>query len=172
MLLAVGLIASALFVVIRLINVYGDPVPWSSQATPVATFLSFMNLTKYPPSLLYLLMTLGPTLVILALTDRIDGRSLWQRICITFGRVPMFYYILQWLVAHSFGVLLGYLAGVNVSYLFVGLLEMGQQAPPGHGFPLWVVYAAWITGLILLYPLCLWYGNYKRRNKHWLLSYL
>ena len=117
-------------------------------------------------------MTLGPAFLVLAVTDRIDGKAIWQRVCITFGRVPMFYYILQWLVAHSFGVILAYLAGTDISYLFLALFDMGQAAPPGHGFSLWVVYAVWVTGLILVYPLCLWYGNLKRRNKHWLLSYM
>ncbi len=172
LLLSLGLALSGLFIFIRLINVYGDPAPWKYFETPTATFLSFLNTTKYPPSLLYLLMTLGPALLVLALADRIDGKAVWQRVCITFGRVPMFYYILQWLTAHTFGVLLAYLAGVDVSYLFLGILQMGQAAPPGHGFPLWVVYVAWITGLILIYPLCSWYSGYKRRNKHWLLGYL
>jgi len=70
------------------------------------------------------------------------------------------------------GVISNYLAGVDVSYLFKNLLEMAQSAPPGHGFPLWVVYVAWILGLIILYPLCRWYGDLKRRNKSWWLSYL
>ena len=172
LLLRLGLFASGLFILLRLINVYGDPVAWKYFETPVATFLSFLNTTKYPPSLLYLLMTLGPAIIVLGLTDRIDGKAIWQRVCITFGRVPMFYYILQWFAAHSFGVMIGYLAGVDVSYLFVGLFEMGQKAPPGHGFPLWVVYAVWFTGLVILYPLCHWYGNVKRRSKHWVFSYL
>ncbi|NOT48578.1 MAG: DUF1624 domain-containing protein [Acidobacteria bacterium] len=172
LLLKLGLAATALFVVIRLINVYGDPVIWKYFATPVATVLSFLNTTKYPPSLLFLLMTLGPALLVLALADRIDGNAIWQRVCITFGRVPMFYYILQWIVAHLSGVLLGYFAGVDVGYLFLALLDMGRAAPPGHGFSLVVVYAVWITGLIILYPLCSWFANVKKRNKHWALSYL
>ncbi len=172
MLLQLGAICTALFVIIRVINFYGDPVPWTSQADAAATFLSFLNTTKYPPSLLFLLMTIGPALLVLAFTDGIDGRSLWQRVCITFGRVALFYYLLQWLVAHGFAVVLGYLAGKDVSYLFLGLFEMGQAAPPGHGFPLWVVYVAWLTGLIILYPLCLYYGRLKGRSKHWLFSYL
>jgi uncharacterized membrane protein len=171
-LLVLGIITTVLFVVIRCVNVYGDPVPWSPQSSPLFTFLSFLNTTKYPPSLLFLLMTLGPGMIVLSLTDAIDGKAVWQHVAIVFGRVPLFFYLLQWLVAHSMGVVLNYLAGVDVSYLFKNLLEMGQSAPPGHGFPLWVVYAAWIAGLIILYPLCKWYGNLKRRNKHWLLSYL
>lgn len=172
LLLILGLLATGLFVVVRLINIYGDPVPWSVQGNPAATFLSFLNTAKYPPSLLFLLMTLGPALLVLVLTDRTDGSSVWERVCIIFGRVPFFFYILQWLFAHGAGVLLGYMAGKDVSYLFLGLSEIGQAAPPDHGFPLWVVYAVWIAGLIILYPLCAWFAGVKRRNKHWLLSYL
>ena len=171
-LLIVGAGATVLFVVIRGINIYGDPAPWSSQSSPLFTFLSFLNTTKYPPSLLFLLMTLGPAIFVLYLTDGLDGKAAWQRIGIVYGRVPMFYYILQWVVAHGSGVLLGLLAGVNVSYLTKDIFSMGQAAPPGHGFPLWVVYAVWITGLLILFPLCYWYGEYKRRKKLWILSYL
>lgn len=167
-----GAVMTVLFFALRLINTYGDPVPWQYQATSVATLLSFFNVTKYPPSLLFLLMTLGPALIVLSLTDRIEGKAIWQRVCITFGRVPMFYYLLQWLFAHTSAVLLAYLAGVDVSYLFKNLLEMGQAAPPGYGFSLAVVYAVWIAGLIILYPICRWWGGVKQRNKHWLLSYL
>jgi uncharacterized membrane protein len=172
LLFKLGFAVTILFVVVRLINVHGDPVPWRYFETSVATFLSFLNTTKYPPSLLFLLMTLGPALLVLALTDRIDGKAIWQRVGIVFGRVPMFYYLLQWLFAHTAGIALAYFGGIDISYLFKNLFEMGQSAPPGHGFRLRVVYAVWITGLILLYPLCAWYGEYKRRNKHWLLSYL
>jgi len=172
MLFAIGGVATVLFVAVRLINVYGDPLPWKYHDNSVATVLSFFNTTKYPPSLLYLLMTLGPALVVLALTDRVDGKAVWQRISITFGRVPMFYYILQWFMAHSMGVAISYFAGKDIAYFFGGLLQMGEKAPPDYGFSLGVTYAAWIGGLILLYPLCWWYGNLKRRSKHWVFSYL
>lgn len=171
-LLKLGIAATALFIVLRLINLYGDPAPWSVQGDATFTLLSFLNTTKYPPSLLFLLMTLGPSLVLLSVADRIGGNAIWERICITFGRVPMFFYILQWFTAHGFGVVLGYLAGVNVSYMFANPLEMSQTAPPGHGFSLGVTYLAWFAGLAILYPLCLWWGKLKQRKKHWLLSYL
>lgn len=172
LLFALGGAATFLFVLIRSINVYGDPVPWKYQDSSVATVLSFFNTTKYPPSLLFLLMTLGPSFLVLALTNRIDGRAFWQRISITFGRVPMFYYVLQWFTAHGMGIVITYFAGKEIGYYFVNMMDMGPSAPPGHGFPLWVVYLAWIAGLIILYPLCLWWGNLKGRNKHWALSYL
>ena len=172
LLLRLGIRCTALFVIVRLINIYGDPAPWSIQASTSTTILSFFNVTKYPPSLLFLLMTLGPALVVLALTDGIDGKSIWQRVCIIFGKVPMFYYLLQWLAAHGFAVVLTYLAGKDPGYLFLALFDMAQEAPPGHGFPLWVVYIVWITGLVVLFPLCLYYGRLKNRSRHWLFSYL
>lgn len=172
LLYAVGIAATILFVALRLVNVYGDPAPWSSQASGSHTILSFLNVTKYPPSLLFLLMTLGPALIVLAFTDGMSGRAIWQKIAITFGRVPMFFYILQWFTAHGLAIVLSLLAGKEVAYLFMNFGENSQAAPPDHGFSLAVTYAVWIAGLVILYPLCLWYGNYKRRNKHWLLSYL
>jgi hypothetical protein len=84
----------------------------------------------------------------------------------------MFYYLLQWAWAHSSAVVLTYLAGIDPTYLFKNLLEMGQTAPPGHGFSLPTTYAVWIVGLIAVYPLCRWWGDLKARNKHWALSYL
>lgn len=172
-LLTGGGIATAAFVVLRLINVYGDPSHWQYQERgSVYTFLSFLNTTKYPPSLLFLLMTLGPALIILALTDRIDGKALWQRIAIAYGRVPMFYYMLQFALAHALAILLSLAAGKSVGYLFMNFPASFAAAPPDAGFDLWVVYVVWIVGLAILFPLCLWYGNYKFRKKHWLLSYI
>lgn len=197
-LLATGIVATLLFIGIRLTNFYGDPNPWRTEAgfienaknrvesselgadakvpTPVMsepafTIVSFFNTTKYPPSLLFLLMTLGPALIILGWTDRISGGAFWQKIGIVFGRVPLFFYILQWLSAHLFGIGLTLLAGKDISYFFAAP-SPDFQVPPDAGFSLPVVYFAWIAGLVIIYPLCLWYGNFKRRNKHWLLSYL
>lgn len=172
LLLIVGISCIVLFAALRIVNFYGDPVPWSGQATAVQAFLSFLNTTKYPPSLLFLLMTLGPSLVLLAFADRLNGEALWQHVLIVFGRVPLFFYLLQFPLAHAMGVFLSWAAGKDTAYLFMNFPQSIQAAPPDHGFSLWVVYAAWAAGLVLLYPLCLLYGNFKRRNKHWLLSYL
>jgi uncharacterized membrane protein len=195
LLLTVGIAATVLFVTVRFTNYYGDPSPWMNNAEfaarqaanpppgppadegarplsePAFSFVSFLNTTKYPPSLLFLLMTLGPALIVLGLTDRISGKPIWQWIAIVFGRVPLFFYILQWLSAHFFGIGLSLLAGKDIGYFFQGP-GPGTQLPPDNGFSLPVVYFAWIAGLIILFPLCYWYGEYKRKNKHWLLSYL
>lgn len=171
-LLKAGIVVTAAFVILRLVNVYGDPSRWQWQDTFSFTVLSIVNTTKYPPSLFFILMTLGPALIVLALTDRIDGKGIWQRICITFGRLPMFYYVLQFPLAHALGIILSYLAGKDIAYLFMNFPANFQSAPPDAGFALWVVYAVWIAGLLILFPLCAWWGNLKRRNKHWALSYL
>ncbi len=170
-LLLIGGVVVALFVIVRFMNVYGDPSPWSPQENPWFTLLSFLNTSKYPPSLLFLMMTLGPAILVLALTDRIDGKAIWQKIGITYGRVPMFYYILQWFVAHGAGVLLAIVAGKDYHYLLENPIA-NIQVPPGSGFSLITTYIVWLTGVAILYPLCWWYGEYKRRHRSWWLSYL
>lgn len=170
-----GLALTILFVLIRATNFYGDPQVWETQPNPAFTVLSFLNTTKYPASLLFLLMTLGPTMLILARGDKInDSREggLWVRIFITFGRVPLFYFILQMFVAHGSGLLLSLLTGKSVRYLFLNFPASSTDAPPGAGFNLWVVYAAWLASLLLLYPICLWYGKIKLRRRGFPFSYL
>ncbi len=174
-LLKLGLILTALFVVIRATNLYGDQQIWTTQPSPVFTVLSFLNTTKYPASLLFLLMTLGPALLILAWAEKINGASennYLSRVFITFGRVPLFYFILQMFVAHIFGILLSLLAGKSVSFYFLNFPASSTDAPPDAGFPLWTVYAAWLAGLIILYPLCLWYGKIKQGKRGFPFSYL
>jgi uncharacterized membrane protein len=174
-LLKLGLILAALFVVIRATNLYGDPQIWTTQPSPLFAFLSFLNTTKYPASLLFLLMTLGPALLILSWTDKINEQSennLLSRIFITFGRVPLFYFVLQMFAAHIFGILLSLLAGKSVAFYFLNFPNSATDAPPDAGFPLWVVYAAWLAGLIVLYPLCRWYGKIKQGKRGFPFSYL
>lgn len=171
-LLRLGLFSLGLFIVIRAIDIYGDPQPWTPQPTAVFTVLSFLNTTKYPPSLLFLLMTLGVALLILAFADGVKRDSFLNRILITFGRVPLFYFILQMFVAHAFGILLNYLAGKSISYFFLNFPASATTAPPDAGFDLWTVYATWIAGLFVLYPLCFWYGKIKQRRRGFPFSYL
>jgi len=159
------------FVVLRGLNVYGDPSRWSVQGNAWFTVLSFLNVSKYPPSLLFLLLTLGAAMLGLRWFER-AGAGYLSRIFITFGRVPMIFYVGQWLTAHSLAVLAGYLAGQPVGWLFVGPLDQPRPNPGNLGFSLWVVYVAWLTGILLLYPLCRWFAEVKRRRKDWWLSYL
>lgn len=167
-----GLVLLGLFVTIRASNLYGDPQPWAAQPIARFTVLSFLNTTKYPPSLLFLLMTLGPALLILARADGANtGRPL-NRVLITFGRVPLFYFVMQMFVAHGLGVLLSALAGKSVRHFFLNFPASATAAPPDAGFSLWAVYAAWLGGLLFLYPLCLWYGRVKQRRRGFPFSYL
>jgi len=169
-----GAIVTAAFVLIRLVNVYGDPSRWSYQESWPFTVLSFLNTTKYPPSLLFLLMTLGPALIILALTDRIDGRSVWQRIAIVYGRVPMFYYLLQFPLIHVLAVVMCYARYGQAHWMFESptIDKFPFTQPPGWGFSLPIIYLIWASVVIALYPLCRWFAALKQRRSDAWLSYL
>ena len=166
----IGGTATALFVVVRAINIYGDNVPWTTQKNFVFTVLSFLNTTKYPPSLLFLLMTLGPAIVALALFEGGSGNRV-REFFVTFGRVPLFFYLLQWYTAHLIAILLNFAFGKSVRWLFQTPIAWFGTTP-NAGFNLVVVYLAWITGVLLLYPLCKWFAGVKQRRRDWWLSYL
>lgn len=172
-LLRLGIAVTVLFVILRAINIYGDPAPWAAQPSALFTSLSFLNTTKYPVSLLFLLMTLGPAMLLLYGTDKSHGNGRIARFLMTYGRVPLFYFILQMFYAHAAGIILGYAAGQDAGFLFTNYpFAANVQPSAGFGFPLWVVFAVWIAGLFILYPLCAWYGKLKRNNRHWAFSYL
>jgi uncharacterized membrane protein len=170
----IGLTVIGLFIVIRAINIYGDPQIWSSQPRGfVYTVFSFLNTSKYPPSLLYLLMTLGPSILALALFEGGNSRqpSGIRKVFITFGRVPLFFYLLQWPTAHLISVILHYSFGKPVWWLFKTPIDWNNIGP-NMGFNLGVVYLSWIAGVLLLYPLCKWFAGVKQRRRDWWLSYL
>jgi uncharacterized membrane protein len=158
-LLILGSSAVLTFIIVRLMNNYGDPRGWNYQDTPVLTFLAFMRVSKYPPSLLYLLITLGPGLIFLAFAEKpLNG---FGRFISTFGRVPMFYYITHIYLIHLLAMLAAELSGFGWRSMI--LFDFPQVA--GYGFPLWVVYVVWILVVLLLYPLCKWYDRYKTNHK-------
>jgi uncharacterized membrane protein len=165
-----GAALSTGFVVIRAINVYGDPSPWTEQSTAVKTALSFLAVSKYPPSLLYLLMTLGPAMLLLAWLERRKPGRLGAAL-ITYGRVPFFFYVLQWATTHSLAIVASRIAGKPTDYLFSNL---AFSPPPGpdSGFGLGMTYFLWLVGVALLYPLCRWYAGVKQKRRDWWLSYL
>jgi uncharacterized membrane protein len=169
-LLVVGTAIVLGFVIIRLINVYGDPVPWTTQFGGGKAILSFLALTKYPPSLLYLMMTIGPGILFLAFAERHTSGAL-ARLFITFGRVPLFFYVLQWGMTHVLAIAASWIGGKPVAYLFSNVGFTGP-VPTNVGFGLPVVYALWILGAILLYPLCVWFAGVKARRRDWWLSYV
>jgi uncharacterized membrane protein len=168
-LLIIGISAMLLFIVIRAVNVYGDPSPWSAYNEPQITLISFLNLTKYPPSLLYTLMTLGPALIFLTLAEKPLGKI--GNAITRFGRVPMFFYILHIYLIHALAMLAISFTGRS----WKDMIMVGHENPhlKGYGFSLWVVYLVWAIVIIALYPLCKWYDRYKQNHKEkWWLSYL
>jgi uncharacterized membrane protein len=168
-LLPLGLGLTASFLVLRWINVYGDPVPWSTQRSAAFTILSFLNTNKYPPSLLYLLMTLGPALLFLWAVD--VGTPRWLRPALTIGKVPMFYYLLHIPLIHLLAVAVCYARYGHVYWMFESPTprQFPVTPPPGWGYSLPIVYMIWASVVLTLYPLCRWFAGLKqRRNDEWL----
>lgn len=161
-----GLGSIAAFLLIRGIDVYGDPRPWASQKSGLYTFFSFFNTTKYPPSLSFLLMTLGPAITLLAIMEKGIGKT--GPFFRVYGKVPLFYFIVHLFIIHLLSVVAGVLQGFPVKnfFQFVGFF------PQEYGFDLWAVYLWWIGIVLLLYPLCKWYGNLKSKSNNVLLSYI
>ncbi len=167
-LLRLGIGMTIGFVVLRLTNLYGDPFPWRTQTDGALTLISFINCVKYPPSLLYLLMTLGPAIALLPVLEHWKGEL--ANFFVTFGRVPFFYYMLHIPLVHGLAVLAAMLTGYNPGFMFGNTPPW--LWPQGYGFSLPVVYAVWISIVLLLYPLCHWFAGVKRRRKDAWLSYL
>ena len=166
-LLRTGLLLTLLFVVLRFLNGYGDPQPWSVQASPGMTLASFLNTQKYPPSLLFLLMTLGPSLMVLGLVDQARGPV--ARFFDVIGRVPFFYYLAHIYLLHLMVLVVAAAQGRPLGTYFNAFFFY----PDDWGFGLPVVYGVWLLAVVLLYPPCLWFGRLKarRRDLAW-LSYL
>jgi len=171
-LLQLGLGSWVLFIIIRSINVYGDLHPWAAQATGLRTFLSFINISKYPPSLDYLLVTEGFAFLFMALTENISNRL--TKIISVYGRVPMFYYILHIWLIHLVALLLVVLQGhpwTDMTSLTTWVDGMPNLR--GYGLSLTGVYVVWIAVVAVLYPLCKKYDRYKSSHRDkWWLSYL
>jgi len=167
-----GTSAILLFIALRSVNIYGDPAPWSVQKNGMYTFMSFLNTTKYPASLLYTLMTLGPVLIVLAIVEKIQT-TIFQPF-VVFGRVPMFYYILHFYFIHIFA-LTAYLYTTGKSWNdldFHFSKSFGGIVSGDGGYSLGIAYLAWASIVLLLYPLCRAYNRYKSTHTHWWLSYL
>jgi uncharacterized membrane protein len=168
----IGLGMTLAFLVIRAINIYGDPVNWSSKI-PGMTVLSFLRTTKYPPSLDFLLMTLGPALLVMAFFDRLTFSK--TNPLIVFGRVPLFYFLVHFLLIHVLTIPFALVHYGRAAFLLNPTPNMGGPAnlyPPAYGYSLWVVYAVWISVVVMLYPACLWFARLKARRSDWWLGYL
>jgi uncharacterized membrane protein len=168
-----GASLTASFVLLRVLNVYGDPGPWSWQRNGLFTLFSFLNCHKYPPSLLYLLMTLGPALLVLAALD--GGTPRWLKPVLVFGRVPLFYYLLHLPLIHALAVLASYLHYGRADWWFANPPESPDAPslrPSDYGYALPIVYLVWLGVVLALYPICRWFAELKRRRREPWLSYL
>jgi len=181
----IGLGMTVAFIVLRLTNVYGHPIPpqgypgpglFALQDSWDRTVISFLNVQKYPTSLQFLLMTIGPSLMLLAWFDRLNtgsikGGWLWNKI-IVFGRVPMFYYIFHLLFIHLLAIGTGWIAGQPVQWLWGKQLPFVREAPPEYGYGLPETYLITIFVVVVLYFPCRWFADLKKRRKDWWMSYL
>lgn len=170
-LMVAGASAIGLFVLLRLLNHYGDPSPWGVQKNGLFTVMSFLNTTKYPPSLLYTLMTLGPVLILLGIIERYAVR--WTEPFIVFGRVPLFYYVLHFYLIHGLAIAC-YMYSTGKSWAEIDF-HFGQGfggVLPDGGYSLLTTYFVWMGVVLALYPLCRLYNRYKSTHTQWWLSYL
>jgi len=157
-----------LFIIIRATNLYGDPNPWTVQDTYVRTILSFLNCEKYPPSLLYLLMTLGPSILVMPLLEKMSNAA--GRFFTVFGRVPMFYYIVHIYLIHVMAIIWAMVINVPVKLFMNNNTIFAPKE--GWGFELPVVYLVWVIAILLLYYPSRWFMYVKQNNRQWWLSYL
>ncbi|MBO9634580.1 MAG: DUF1624 domain-containing protein [Chitinophagaceae bacterium] len=164
--LQLGLIITALFIIIRSINIYGDPRPWSTQSSSLYTFLSFLNTNKYPPSLSFLLMTLGPAIFALGLMEKAKGPLV--NFFTVYGKVPMFFFLLHFYLIH----LIALITGMAQGYKATEFLTINTNFPKDWGFGLAGVYTFWAIVVLLSYWPCKWYGNLKAASRNPLLSYI
>jgi uncharacterized membrane protein len=160
--LKIGGAALILFCIVRFLNIYGNPTPWITQKTFLFTFLSFINITKYPPSLIFVLATLGVTFLILSILDGVENRM--TRVLSVYGKVPLFYFIIHLYMIHLMMFAMVFAQGFGIDDLQFGALKFGRPQE-GTGVDLPLIYLIWFVVVLLLYPLCKWYGNYKYVNR-------
>ena len=167
----VGISAIVLFLILKSINQYGDPVSWTSFDDVSKTLMSFLNITKYPPSLQFLLITLGVSILFLAWSEKLKGK-LVDFFCV-FGRVPFFYYILHIYLIHLIALVAAEFYGYGWQSMILHKFVVRADELKGYGFSLWIVYIIWIVVIVLLYPICKRFDAYKQNHKEkWWLSYL
>lgn len=161
-----ALVALLLFLILRYSNVYGDPKPWAVQGNFLNTLFSFIDVRKYPPSLLYTCVTLGLMFLLLRCAEGRENK--FTEFFRTFGKVPMFFYLIHWYLLHGAMYVMVFLQGYGVEDLSLGLMEFGR--PEGAGGGLGLVYLVWLVLIAVMYPLCRWYGTYKASHleKTWL----
>jgi uncharacterized membrane protein len=166
--LGIGLLL--LFIAIRYVNIYGDTLQWTSQKNSLFTFLSFMNVTKYPPSLVFSLVTLGIMFLLLAYADRFNKS--FQSIATVYGKVPLFYFIVHFYIVHIMTIAILFFQGFHWSQFEFATGTFGRPKGVESGLQLWSVYLVWLAIVIVLYIPCKWFGHYKATHKKWWLSYI
>ena len=171
-LLSVGVAVLILFSFLRAFNIYGDAAHWSIQKNFLFSLLSFINVTKYPPSLLYVFITLGPAMIFLGLAEK-PLNSFKEKI-VLFGKVPFFYYIIHLFLIHLLAVIGAMLTGYKWTDMILTTRLSEAPALKGYGFNLLTVYGVWIAVILLLFPMCKWFASYKKKHQadKWWLSYL
>ncbi|MES2371876.1 MAG: heparan-alpha-glucosaminide N-acetyltransferase domain-containing protein [Bacteroidota bacterium] len=167
-LLISGIFFICLFFLLRSINHYGDPRPWTIQRNFAHTVLSYLNVTKQVPSLLFFSITLGPILVLLSMIEKTSNR--FTAVCRVYGNVPYFYFIGHFCLLRVINIVLIFIEGIPMKSS--SDLPLVWQATGFVGYPLWAVYLFWIAVVALMYYPCKWYGNYKRTYGHWWLTYV
>jgi uncharacterized membrane protein len=170
MFVRIGFSALFLFAALRYSNWYGDPMTWASQKNAVLTFLSFMNVSKYSPSLLFCLLMLGILFLILALTEHIRNR--FTRIANVYGKVPLFYFVVHFYLIHILLLIVLFLQGFHWQDLNFASGSFGRPKAADNGLPLFAVYLVWLGLVASLYRPCRWFANYKSTHQNWWLHYL
>ncbi len=168
--LNIGIGALLLFVAIRYVNIYGNSLQWSTKKNSLYSFLSFMNVSKYPPSLVFCLVTLGIMFLLLAFAETFSNR--FQSFCTVYGKVPLFYFIAHFYLIHLITLAVLFIQGFNWSQLEFATGTFGRPKGVESGLQLWVIYLVWIGVVIALYKPCLWFGHYKATHKKWWLRYI
>lgn len=158
------------FVILRLLNVYGDPSRWSSQKTFLFSLLSFVNVSKYPPSLLFSLVTLGIMFIILAISEGLKGSP--AGLISVYGKTPLFYFILHFYIIHTLLIVILLLQGISWSEMSFATGTFGRPKELKSGVPLWAIYLIWIVLVLILYRPCAWFGKYKAEHGYWWLKFI
>ncbi|WP_295721966.1 hypothetical protein [Mucilaginibacter sp.] len=164
-----GVILVVLFVFLRAFNMYGDPAPWAFQRTTALSVISFFNVSKYPPSLMYLCMTVGPGLLLLSAVEKVDNQL--TRVLVIYGKVPFFYYVLHFYLLRLLNVILFFAQGYGTKSIVTPKSIMLFR-PVEYGLNLFGVYVVWLLVIALLYLPCRWFSRYKHTHQQWWLSYL
>lgn len=167
-----GMAMIAGFVALRAMNFYGDSLKWCWQKDSLHTLFSFLNTQKYPPSLLYALMTLGPAILLLAFIDQLPEGL--KKTFVIFGRVPLAYYVLHIFLIHGIATALAIIRYGSAPFMFAGIPNTwpGTELPKDYGYSLGMTYLIWIGIVALLFPICKWFAGIKQRRRDWWLSYL